>query len=249
MGDTAGRSSRRPLAAALLFAMTFPTLIAWLYFLVLAGGAGDQNLPQQIAYVGGKAIQFAFPMLCVRWFEGHWPRPVRPSFRGLPLAVGFGLTVGAAILLLYFGWLRGSPLLSATPDMVRQKLRQFDVATPARYLGLAAFIAGVHSLMEEYYWRWFVFGWLRRLLPVGGAIALASLAFMGHHVIVLGVYLPGQFWTAVLPFSLAVAAGGAAWAWLYQRTDTIYANWLSHLFVDAAILVVGYDLVFGPGGR
>jgi membrane protease YdiL (CAAX protease family) len=234
----------RALAAALVFAMTFPTVMAWLYFVAMVQETGMPSHPQQLAYGLGKAVQFALPILCLWWFDRRVPAWSPPRFRGLPLALAFGLVVGAAVLLLYFGWLRGSAVLAATPEKVQQKLQQFDAATPGRYLALAGFIAGVHSLLEEYYWRWFVFGWLRRLVPVGVALVLSSLAFMGHHVIVLAVYLPGEFWTAVVPFSLCVAGGGGMWAWLYHRTGTIYANWLSHLIVDAAILVVGYDLVF-----
>jgi membrane protease YdiL (CAAX protease family) len=224
--------------------MAYPTFIAWLYFLALAPEAGGQSLPQQLAYGVGKAVQFALPAFCLWWFDGRWPRWSPPRFQGLPLALAFGLLVGAAILALYFGWLRGSPALAATPEKVRQKLQQFHASTPAGYVVLTVFIAGIHSLLEEYYWRWFVFGWMRRLVSWKIALVLSSLAFMGHHVIVLEVYLPGEFLAEVVPFSLGVAVGGGVWAWLYQRTGTIYANWLSHLLVDAAILVVGYDLVF-----
>jgi len=49
---------------------------------------------------------------------------------------------------------------------------------------------------------------------------------------------------AALPFSLCIAVGGMVWAWLYHRTHTIYSSWISHLVIDAAIMVVGYDLVF-----
>ena len=74
------------------------------------------------------------------------------------------------------------------------------------------------------------------------ALLLSSLAFMGHHVIVLAHYFP--IGLTVL-FSLAVAVGGAAWAWLYHRAGSLAAPWVSHLLIDAAIMVVGYDLAFG----
>ena len=45
-----------------------------------------------------------------------------------------------------------------------------------------------------------------------------------------------------------MAVGGAAWAWLYERTKSIYASWVSHLLVDAAIFVVGWDLVERAAG-
>src|SRR5439155_785789 len=84
--------------------------------------------------------------------------------------------------------------------------------------------------------------------PLGAAAALSALAFTAHHVVVLAVYFPGptEFLTVVLPFALCVGVGGAVWAWLYDRAQSLYAPWLSHLIIDAAILVVGYDLV-APG--
>jgi uncharacterized protein len=75
-------------------------------------------------------------------------------------------------------------------------------------------------------------------------MVLSSLAFMGHHVVVLYVYLPGKFLTAVLPFSLAIAIGGAVWAFLYERSGSIWSPWLSHLIIDAGIFIIGWDLLW-----
>ena len=44
-------------------------------------------------------------------------------------------------------------------------------------------------------------------------------------------------------FALATAVGGAYWAWLYNKTGSIYGPWASHLLIDAAIFAVGYDLI------
>jgi membrane protease YdiL (CAAX protease family) len=70
---------------------------------------------------------------------------------------------------------------------------------------------------------------------------------MSHHVIVLAVYMPGTraFVTKVVPLSLGVAVGGALWAWLYQRTGSIYAPWVSHVLSDVGIMAVGYAMLFG----
>jgi uncharacterized protein len=101
-----------------------------------------------------------------------------------------------------------------------------------------------HSLLEEYYWRWFLFGGLRRFMPVAAAVVLSSLAFAAHHVILLAVFFGGQALPTIL-FSVCVAVGGAAWAWIYQRSGSLLGPWLSHLMIDAGIFVVGYDLVWG----
>jgi hypothetical protein len=233
----------------LIFAMIFPAIMAWIYFVVLAqppqGGGSGVLAP--VAYGLSKTVQFAFPVVWLWRFGRDRLQPGWPSFRGLRIGLGFGLLVAALILGAYFGILRGHRFLAGTPASVLAKVTQLHVATPGRFVLLAIFLSGIHSLMEEYYWRWFVFAELRRFLRVTPAIFLSSAAFMLHHVIILGVYFPERFFEAALPFSLCVAAGGAAWAWLYERTGTIYSSWLSHLLIDAAIMAVGYDMVFVYG--
>jgi membrane protease YdiL (CAAX protease family) len=244
----ASGSSLLVTSLAMLFAMTFPTLAAWSYFLVLAEQGGQANVWQQTAYVAGKIVQFAFPLLFLIVVERRI-LPVRSASKG-PIApclrdgLIFALLVVALMLGIYFGALRGTGMLQQTPARLQQKLQEFNMATPARYAVLAAFVVAAHSLLEEYYWRWFVFGQLRRLTMRTLAIALSSLAFMAHHVVVLYVYLPGWFWTAALPFSLGIAVGGAVWAWLYERSGSLWPSWLSHLLIDAGIFAIGWDLLW-----
>jgi len=235
--------SRLTLGLALFVAMTYPSLIAWLYFLALAGGDGNLNRWQQLTYAGGKVVQFAFPILFVWITTRRWPLLKPASASGIKLGITFGLLVTGLILGVYYGFLRGSPLLGQTPAKLRAKLDEFGVGSLGGYLALTVFLALAHSFLEEYFWRWFVFGQLRSLLPLTPAIGLSSLAFMAHHVIILYVYLPGRFFNAVLPFSLGVAVGGAFWAWLYQRTGSLLGPWISHMIVDTTIFIVGWDLL------
>jgi membrane protease YdiL (CAAX protease family) len=245
--ELAARPARTRTALVLAFAMAYPTVIAWFYFVVLDREGGPNPL-QQLAYAAGKAVQFLLPLAFVLACERRWPSFGRPRPRWLAAGVVFGGVVAALMLGLYHGWLRGSADLAQTPLRVRHKLAEFGVCTPAGYALLAAFMAVIHSFLEEYYWRWFVFGRLRSLTPTAVAVALSSLAFMAHHVIVLGVFLPGKFASRVVPFSLAIAVGGAVWAWLYERAASLYPSWLSHLLVDAAIFVIGWDLLQRAGG-
>ncbi len=228
--------------AVLALALVFPTLMAGLYFVVLAG-PGSQANPAMVAAFGlGKIVQFSFPVLYVWWWQRDRLRQLAPSARGLGLGLGFGLATAAAMLGLYFGWLKHSPLTADTPEKVFHKLQEFAMDTPAGFIVMAAAIALVHSLLEEYYWRWFVFGGLRRCCSLPTALGIASLGFMAHHVIILAVYFPGQPLLVGL-FALAVAAGGGVWAWIYERSRSLSAAWLSHLVVDGAIMVVGFDMV------
>jgi membrane protease YdiL (CAAX protease family) len=143
---------------------------------------------------------------------------------------------------LYFGMLRSSELMSAASIQIREKTSGFGIHSVWKYAALGAFYSLCHSLLEEYYWRWFVFGQLKRAAPLDSAIVISSLGFMAHHVLLLGKFFGFASWAA-WAFSGCVAVGGAVWAWLYHRTGSLLGPWLSHLLVDAAIFAIGYDLV------
>lgn len=236
-------------AAALAFAIVFPSATTALYFIVLSGSPA-----MGVAYGACKVVQFAFPLVWVLAVQKRRLQLARPDGR----QIGWGLLVGAAMvaagLAAYWGYFKTSPWLVDLPRTIGDKLRDMSLvvvpdgaapasASPARFLKFALFLSVPHSLAEEYYWRWFVFGQARRVMPVWAAVLLSSLGFMAHHVLVLERFLPGQ-WAAVALFSGCVAFGGAVWAVIYHRSHSLYAPWASHFLVDAGIMFIGYDLIW-----
>jgi membrane protease YdiL (CAAX protease family) len=234
-----------PRLILLLVALLLPTVQAWLYFVVLAVGK-DPNPVQQVVYLLGKVVQFSLPLL--DWALWDRQRPSRRLFSSAGVGIGltFGLAVALGMLALYFFALRGSPLLADTAEEVRLKVAQLGVGTPLAFLGLALFLSLAHSLLEEYYWRWYAYGRLREWLPIGWANFLAGLAFASHHLIVLAVFSPGRFWTKAVPLGACIVVGGMFWAWLYQRSGSVLGPWLSHALIDSAIFVIGWDLIASP---
>lgn len=163
------------------------------------------------------------------------------NVRFLVLGLGFGLLVLAAMVGLYEALWKAGELFAGAGQEIRGKIVDLGIDRLWTYAAVGVFYAICHSGLEEYYWRWFVFGQLRYRLRPASAIAVSSLAFMAHHVILLATYFGWSSpWTYA--FSLAVAVGGAVWAWLYQRSGSLTGPWLSHLVVDAAIFLVGYDV-------
>jgi membrane protease YdiL (CAAX protease family) len=220
--------------------LAFPSLLTLVYFVGLADG--PRSL-QQGVYLVGKALQFGLPVAWLLRGSGRpWPL-VRPRGRGALLGFTFGLVVLVAGLSLYHGVLVPLRALEGGPAAaIRAKVLGFGVAGPWRFLALATFYAVVHAAAEELYWRWFVFGELLGGLRAGWAILGSSAGFAAHHVILLAVFFGWSSpWTWAL--SLAVAGAGAFWAWLYQRSGSLLGPWLGHLLVDAAIFMVGWDLV------
>ncbi len=230
--------SRRRDVAGVLFALGFPSLLTWVYFVWLPQAAPGW---QQPVYALGKTIQFAFPVFWVLAVQRRRLDLARFGVAGLLEGLVFGLVTFAAATGLYASVLRPSGTLQEAGAAIQSKVAGFGVGSLPAYTALGAFYSLVHSLLEEYYWRWFVFGQLRSHMAWPGAVAVSSVGFMAHHVILLGAFF-GRFspWTFV--FSLAVALGGAYWAWLYHRSGSLLGPWVSHLLIDAAIFAIGYDL-------
>ncbi len=240
-----------------LLGAAIPTLVTWLYFVALAR---QPAAVQQTAYGLGKGLQFVFPLVWVLWLQRQrgsragplgdakigtvprWPRRA-----GLALGAAFGAVAFATILWGYHAWLGPAGMLAPAGKAIAARVASFGLTSPAGFAGMAVFYAVLHSFLEEYYWRWFLFGQMRRLMPVGAAIGLSSLAFTIHHVIVLAAYF-GWRSPATAVFSLAVAVAGVVWAWLYHRSGSLLGPWLSHALADAALFAVGYSLLHATLG-
>jgi membrane protease YdiL (CAAX protease family) len=156
----------------------------------------------------------------------------------------FGAMVAGGMVAAYHFWLKPADFFSAATEPILAKVTGMGLLTPAAFIALGVFYSLAHSLLEEYYWRWFVFARLAEVAKLPTAIVVSSLGFAAHHVLVIGFYF-GWMAAATWLFSAGVAIGGAVWAWTYHRSGSLIGPWLSHLLVDAAIFAIGYDLIFG----
>jgi membrane protease YdiL (CAAX protease family) len=233
----AGRES-----LALLFAALFPSIGTFLYFVALPGSRWTTPV-----YAVCKLIQFSFPLLWIVGIERARPDLFRkPGTKGL----WFGLFSGLGMVVSLVAARRGLlalPILAGVPAAVAGKLAAFGISTSGEYFGLALFYSVLHSLLEEYYWRWFLFGRLRRRLPLGIAMILSSLAFTAHHVLVIGQFL-GGYGPATWLASLTITAAGMIWAWSYHRSNSLFGSWVSHALADAGLLWMGYQIWRVGGG-
>ena len=238
MNDTTQPNRKRDFAA-LIFAMILPTIVTWVYFVVLKSASPTL---QQVAYSIGKTIQFAFPVVFVWLFyrERFKQRTDKPNDYWMGPLFGFfavGLMFG-----LYFLVLKDSDTANMLMEKAGGKFQSMGLASVWAFAGTGLFYALFHSFMEEYYWRWFVFDLWKKFVPVSAAVVLSAIGFMSHHVILLAEYLGwDSIWTYLLSASIAV--GGIAWAVLYQRTGRLLSPWISHMIVDAGIFALGYLLV------
>lgn len=241
VGDrpTSGSANRTLEWSVVLVALVLPTIITYFYFVVFADGDPGQ---QYAVYSIGKSVQFSLPLAWMAYAARDRIGLSRLMSSGWGLSLAMSLSIFAATVLLYHFVLRDEVWFASTIGEVQAKVSSIRCDELVPYMAMACFYSLIHSLLEEYYWRWFVFDRLRYLTSVNAAIVVSSLGFMAHHVIVLAKYFHGLSPLTVL-LSLCIAVGGAFWAWLYNRTGSLWPSWLGHAIVDAAIFWVGYQMV------
>ena len=220
-------------------ALCLPSLLTWAYFVALEG---QKSQFQQITYLICKGVQFSFPLLWVKFALHRGFRGEKSRTFGIPESVSFGLYALIVILITYFFWVKPQGYFDPLMQILHRKLFQYGIDNEKKYFILAAFYFIFHAFLEEYYWRWFVFGELTHIITFSKALLISSVGFMAHHFILLTVFFPDSFWIPFL-FSFLAGLGGAFWAWLYFRSHSLLGPWLSHSLVDAAIFIIGYDLI------
>ena len=240
MNSDHDRSVKRPVAwAVLVFAIALPSVVTWVYFVLLAEAPAFVQLTTSAL---GKGLQFALPAVWVFWI---CRRPLKwqwPSASDIVLGVATGTAIAGAMAGLYFSWLQSADMFTSAIAPIREKVLGLGIDSIWKFLALTVFYALIHSLLEEYYWRWFVFAELRNLTTLPAAIIVSSLGFAAHHVIVLAKYF-GYLSPLTWLFSLGVAFGGVIWAWQFARSKSVWGIWMSHLLVDAAIFLIGLHLI------
>jgi len=224
----------------MVFALTFPSLATWIYFVVLSGSPAMGPV-----YTLTKILQFSLPVVVVLFLFKKQLKMFNRGRGGVIGGILFGIAVGLSILALYLGYLRHSEVFATFDASLREKLQGLGATTPLRYAALAVFISLFHSFLEEYYWRWFVFGELRKHTAKWIAYAVSSIGFAAHHIIVVAAYTGWDQWVWITFFSVGVAVGGLVWAYQYEKSGSLIAPWISHLIVDVALMAVGAIHLWG----
>jgi membrane protease YdiL (CAAX protease family) len=224
--------------------------------------SGESGNIQKLVYSLGKLFQFLLPVFFVFFLERQFAKNIdklqpnknqnqitynqlssKLKFYYLCEGFLFGAVVFCVMFFLYyfcFSVLGGELAVgSVTHKKIVGKIIELGLIDYRLFFLFGCFYAVIHSGLEEYYWRWFVFGKLREISGIRVAIIISGLGFAAHHVILLHTFF--GFSSILCPLgSIAVAIGGIYWAWLYQRSNNLLGAWLGHGIIDAAIFLTGY---------
>lgn len=222
--------TRSILYSAFLPALVLQFVAAIFYFVVFANSPSVAQI-----FTVSKVIMFLWPVV---WYAvGVRPRLI--TQQQTPSMV-WGIATGliAAVVIAIVATVSFGELQQYTGALL-QKVQGFGLEN--HYSTFAIVLSVAHSAFEEYYWRWFVFGGIAQYMQPGTAAWVSSIAFASHHFVVLSQF--GPLWLAVLG-TAGVLFAGRIWCWLYKRSGTLWASWVSHILADAAVMTLGYVLLF-----
>lgn len=156
--------------------------------------------------------------------------------RGMIKAVLLGIGVYAFILACYFtigNFFDFSQVTGALNKNVGVNKENF--------IFVAIYISFVNSLLEEFFFRGFVFMNLRKMINRRFAYAVSSIAFALYHVSMMNGWF--SIWLFLLLVSALIVAG-LMFNRLNEKQQNIYTSWFVHMFANFAINTVGF-ILFG----
>ncbi len=155
--------------------------------------------------------------------------------KGVLLALGLGVAIYGIILAAYF---IARPYFDFSK--VAGSLTKSAGVTKDNFLFVSLYISFANSLLEEFFFRGFLFTNLKRSSGAAVAYGISALAFGLYHVAMMIGWF--GFWLNALVM-LGLLAGGVIFNWLNEKLGCIYASWLTHMFANFAINTIGFILL------
>ncbi len=113
--------------------------------------------------------------------------------------------------------------------------------TQMNYLFIGAYVILINSLLEEVFFRGFLFGQLTRTGNRTYAYLVSSFLFALYHISIFRTWFEGPLMALAL---VGLMAGGMIFCWLNRHELKITYSWIAHVFADIAIIWIGYNLFF-----
>ena len=127
-------------------------------------------------------------------------------------------------------------------DSVRDRLQIIGNINRQVFILGGIYFSFINAMIEEYFWRWFVYSRFEEVVDSQLAVFLTAFFFTLHHTIALAIFTN---WQVALIGSLAVFIAGVIWSEYYRRYRSIWSNYFSHAIADIALHIVAWQVFFG----
>ena len=164
---------------------------------------------------------------------------LKSLFRFQKKGIGKALILGIGIFVLILG---GYFLLSAFMDFsgIVGALSENAGVRKGNFLFVAVYISFINSLLEEFFFRGFLFLNLKKQMRRLHAYLISSLAFSVYHVAMMIGWF--DLWLFLLILA-GLMVGGMIFNYLDEDQGNIYTSWFTHMFANFAINTIGFILM------
>lgn len=151
--------------------------------------------------------------------------------KSLYISIALGLGVYAFIIIAYF---LISPFIDFT--LIKRELLGELGVTKDNFIFVAIYISFVNSLLEEFFFRGFLFLGLLEKATRKTAYVISAGLFALYHVMVMDSWFnPYLFILAML----GLFTGGLIFNYINEKNKTILNSWIVHIMANLAINHIG----------
>lgn len=159
-----------------------------------------------------------------------------PQRKDFMLALCLGIGVFLVVMIAYFIF-RNLIDFSGIKDSLTSGIG----VNADNFIFVAVYISFVNSLLEEFFFRGYVFIILKQEMSTKFAYVFSAGLFALYHVgMTSGWFNPIIYVLAMLGLFI----GGCIFSFLNERCENIYPSWLVHMFANFAINTIGC-ILFG----
>jgi len=176
---------------------------------------------------------FIIPVILDRYID---KRSVQKSFhkKGVLFGLLFGSVSFISIILAYI-------LLQnyINFDLITEELQAKSKITAGNFIFIAIYVTLGNSLLEEFFFRGFIFLNLKHLGYRTFAYMFSALLFALYHIAIFQTWFTFSM-TLLALLGLFIIA--LIFNWLNTKTNTFINSWIVHIMADLAIILIGFKL-------
>ena len=191
----------------------------------------------QLVLVLGQIWLFFLPIIWFLKIEHQSIKILKPQRFDVITGLIIDLLMFVVILTVYWLFIRHW----IDTDIVRPKIQAIIKINPRKFIFGALYFTLINALIEEYFWRWFIYLRCEELVSSKIAVVITALFFTLHHTIGLAAFTD---WRTTVIGSLAVFIAGMVWSEYYRRYRSVWSNYLSHAIAELALHIVAWQVFF-----
>ncbi|PIZ95495.1 MAG: hypothetical protein COX80_04345 [Candidatus Magasanikbacteria bacterium CG_4_10_14_0_2_um_filter_33_14] len=126
-------------------------------------------------------------------------------------------------------------------NTITEKLKNLINITLTNLIFIGLYIIVLNSLLEEYFWRGFLFNNLEKFIKPWQAYLITGIAFSFHHVMFYYNWFNVGFFILV---TFGLTAYAIIVSYVFKRYQDLFSCWYIHIFADLAQIFIAFK-IFG----